>query len=242
MTDSAIYQRTDAGRMEIQLKKEGLTQSERLVLIVVDGRAPLSELGDKFKGLESSRIRRAIEKLAGKQLIFEVLLPGTSVKNDVVDAGMIDRFLEQDPLDPVTVVSFDADYEYVEGQFGNNFDQQDDCVPARDAGSIMQDKGSLSPVLGNSGPEKLVQSVDVVDFYIPLLNRPAGELGSSVSPRPAGLGLSATDHSFSLLEVRGQKGNRGQIILLLWLLLFTTGVVLVSLPFWEKISRYLGFT
>ncbi|MDY7573115.1 hypothetical protein [Actimicrobium sp. CCI2.3] len=242
MTDSAIYQRTDAGRIEIQLKKEGLTQSERLVLIVVDGRAPLSELDDKFKGLESSRIRRAIEKLVVKQLIFEVLMPGTSVKNEVVDAVLIDRFLEQDPLDPVTVVSFDADYEYVEGQLANNLDQQDFPIPFLAGSSIMREKGVLYPILSSQRPDVFVQSVELVDFYIPLFKSSPAETGGSVSPRSTGFGLSAAVRSVFHLRDRWRPSDRGQVILMLWLLLFSFGLVIVSLSIWDKISLYLGFT
>ena len=67
MPASSIYQRTDAGCLEIQLKKQGLTQSERLILMNID----------------------------------------------VLDAVQIERFLHQEPLDPVTILSFDVDYDDV---------------------------------------------------------------------------------------------------------------------------------
>ena len=62
MAASSIYQRTDAGRFEIQLKKQGLTQSERLILIVVDGQASLLELSENLKGLE---VVELVELLSG---------------------------------------------------------------------------------------------------------------------------------------------------------------------------------
>lgn len=117
---SAIFQRTESGRLEIQLKMEGLTQSERLVLIVADGKDPLSELKKKLKGLESVRVERAIKRLSEKRLIFEVLMTPDEVASEDLDPVAVDRFLQQDPLDPVTIVSFDAEYEYEAGSISSN--------------------------------------------------------------------------------------------------------------------------
>lgn len=108
---STIFQRTESGRAEIKNKMHGLTQSERLALIVVDGVSPYSKLRQKLKGLADERFQRALTKLAQKNLIFEVLLQ-TGEEQEALDSASVDRFLHQDPLDPVTIISFDAEDEY----------------------------------------------------------------------------------------------------------------------------------
>lgn len=242
MGASSIYQRTDAGRLEIQLKRQGLTQSERLLLIVVDGRAPLAELGEKLRGLESGRIAAAIDKLAGKQLIFEVLMPETNINTEVVDAVLIDKFLQQDSLDPVTIVSFDPDYGYEEDVLGNersanlskNFlsDTATLCAVDKEVFAGVQ-------VLRLMGSGKVVRDVD---FYIPLVKGGAVEVEVSRLPLSASAILPG-DISLPPKSALGwPQVYRGQIILLSWLLLVAVGVGLVSLPLWGKISRYLGFT
>lgn len=242
MTPTAIYQRTDAGRIEIQLKKQGLTQSERLVLIVVDGRVPLVELGEKLKGLESSRIGRAIERLLSKQLIFEVLLPGSSVKVDVVDSVLIDRFLQQDPLDPVTIVSFDADYEYEESGLVNatvcdvtSISQNDG---SRVGGEVRSSRQSIhEPVLMASGEPFLG-----VDFYIPLAKNGSKQAIMS-STHPVKSLFRYGSHLVASLKSEGFRlGSRFHFFQLVWRLLVTVGIALVFLSIGEKISHYFGFT
>jgi hypothetical protein len=165
---SAIYQRTDAGRMEIQLKKQGLTQSERLLLIVVDGRAPLSELGEKLKVLEGNRVIRAVEKLACKHLIYEVLMVSAVPKADAFDTEVVDRFLQQDPLDPVTIVSFDDEYDYEDLESG------DESVPLTISSNSIETtelkvSAINSPASLSAGPSELapvLPSNSGVDFFI----------------------------------------------------------------------------
>jgi hypothetical protein len=110
--DSAIFQRTEAGRAEIQTKMHGLTQSERLALIVIDGITPYIALREKLKGLADERFERALASLAKKHLIFEVLLKEENVVPDHFEPEVIDRFLQQDPMDPVTIISFDAEDDF----------------------------------------------------------------------------------------------------------------------------------
>jgi hypothetical protein len=241
MAASSIYQRTDAGRLEIQLKKQGLTQSERLILIVVDGRASLLELSEKLKGLEQSRISRAIERLAGKQLIYEVLLPTPSLSNDVVDAAQIERFLQQEPLDPVTIMSFDVDYD-------------DDDVGQKNTDSTLSSPFNLNvdvssrviPVINKQDGDAVTStrastSVGVVDFYIPLVKIDAG--ASAAIDQLAT--FSTQSVSVSLPSYWGHlwlRSYQGRFLHLLWLLFVGVGFFLVSLSVWGGISRYLGFT
>ena len=112
MHPAAVFQRTDSGRTEIKTKMHGLTQSERLALIVVDGITPYLELRQKLKGLAEDRFERALNNLLQKSLIFEVLLAGGEIEPDDFDSATVDRFLHQDPLDPVTIISFDPEDDF----------------------------------------------------------------------------------------------------------------------------------
>lgn len=103
--DSAIFQRTDSGRQEIQNKTHGLTQSERLVLIMVDGVTPCKALRTRLPVLNQDRFDRALASLEKNSLIAEVLLPLGDRPTEELDKSVIDRFLQQDPLDPLTVLA-----------------------------------------------------------------------------------------------------------------------------------------
>lgn len=112
MIDPAvIFQRTLAGREEIQQKSHGLTQSERLVLIMVDGVATYQEVRNKLPVLTDERFARAMTNLLKKELILEVFLPIESQKPEELERTIIDRFLQQDPLDPVTMIFTDPEEE-----------------------------------------------------------------------------------------------------------------------------------
>lgn len=109
---SLIFQRTHTGREEIRQKQHGLTQSERLVLIMIDGVANLSEVRSKLPVLTDERFSRAIRTLQEKELIVEVFLPVEGQDADEIEKTVIDRFLQQDPLDPVTILLHDRDDEF----------------------------------------------------------------------------------------------------------------------------------
>lgn len=101
---AVIFQRTDAGRQEIQNKTHGLTQSERLVLIMVDGVATCKDLRGKLPALKQERLDMALAKLQKAELIVEVLIPVAEQQPEEIDKSVIDRFLQQDPLDPSTIL------------------------------------------------------------------------------------------------------------------------------------------
>lgn len=110
---SLIFQRTQTGRDEIQQKSHGLTQSERLVLIMVDGASATDAVRSKLPVLTDERFYRALGNLQKKDLITEVLLPLEGQAADELEPTIIDRFLQQDPLDPVTIILLDPD-EYLD--------------------------------------------------------------------------------------------------------------------------------
>jgi hypothetical protein len=110
---SVIFQRTNAGREEIKQKSHGLTQSERLVLIMVDGVTPYRDLRAKLPVLTEERFNRALIKLQKKELVLEVMLEPDVAMPDEIEKTVIDRFLQQDPQDPLTILLLDTD-EYDE--------------------------------------------------------------------------------------------------------------------------------
>lgn len=113
-SSSTIYQRTQAGRDEIYSKQAGLTQSERLVLIMVDGTAPCQEMRAKLPSLKDERFERAMRTLLKKELICEVFLEVEGQEPDQIESEVVDRFLQQDPTDPVTIISYDPEEDFGE--------------------------------------------------------------------------------------------------------------------------------
>lgn len=109
MDTTAILQRTDIGLETIKTKSIKLTQSERLILIVVDGVTSYGTLRDKVWALSTERFTRALKTLLDKELIYEVLLPDAYQQPEELDSTVVDRFLQQDPLDPVTIISMDPE-------------------------------------------------------------------------------------------------------------------------------------
>lgn len=106
-----VFHRTQAGKDEIQQKSHGLTQSERLVLIMVDGVSTYEQVRSKLPVLANDRFSRAVGKLQAKELILEVFLPVEGQAPEEIERTVIDRFLQQDPLDPVTIIMRDPDEE-----------------------------------------------------------------------------------------------------------------------------------
>jgi hypothetical protein len=108
---SVIFQRTHEGRTEIKQKSHGLTQSERLVLIMVDGVSSYQVVRDKLPALTDDRFNRALHKLHQKELILEVFMPTQEDEAEHLEQDVIERFLHQDALDPVTIIMFDPEDE-----------------------------------------------------------------------------------------------------------------------------------
>jgi hypothetical protein len=109
---STIFQRTPAGRDEIYQKKGGLTQSERLVLIMIDGTTSCQGVRAKLPVLTDERFQRALLTLQKKDLVFEVLMPVEGEAAEEVERTVVDRFLQQDPTDPLTIISYNPEDEF----------------------------------------------------------------------------------------------------------------------------------
>ena len=105
---SMMYRRTDRGVREVYEKSHQFTQSERLILILLDGRLNVAGLKTRLPSLNDERIERALRKLQDASLV-EPMSYDTSKGNGSVAAPAplepeaVAHFLEQTDLDPVTV-------------------------------------------------------------------------------------------------------------------------------------------
>ena len=125
MPATTIYQRTLAGRDEIYHKRAGLTQSERQVLILIDGVTPSQGVREKLSALKDERFERAVRTLLKKELISEVFLPIAGQEAEQIETAVVDRFLQQEETDPVTIISYDP-----EEDFGDIPPQSSDALTA----------------------------------------------------------------------------------------------------------------
>jgi hypothetical protein len=109
MQFDTVLERTEAGITEINSKTNRLTQSERLVLIMIDGRTDIAMLIEKLPSLSMPRVFRAIDKLQELELLSAQLIApiGTGNANDAIPSEAVERFLQQTDLDPATVIRSD---------------------------------------------------------------------------------------------------------------------------------------
>lgn len=144
----SVYQRTDSGRNEIRNKSHGLTQSERLILILIDGVGTLASIRARLHGLTDERFDRAVRKLLASQLIEIILLQLEQPVPEQVDEHVANNFLRQDPLDPVTIISFEP-----EEDFPVNDISLQDTLATRGSGTLPAPR-----VIGHA-PEALIESL-----------------------------------------------------------------------------------
>lgn len=111
MQFDTVFERTDAGVAEIHQKSNRLTQSERLVLIMTDGRTDIATLIEKMPSLSMPRVFRALTKLQDLGLMMQQIIApvGAGNANDAIAPEVVERFLEQTDLDPATIIRPDAD-------------------------------------------------------------------------------------------------------------------------------------
>lgn len=160
MEGNAIYQRTEDGRYEIRAKQRGLTQSERQALILIDGITSYDGLCLTLKKLHPPRLDQILRKLAQKGLILELLLPNETGAEETFEPAIVDRFLRQDPLDPITIIASDPEPDAADTDLGP--DSVPDPVPPApviDLNSWVARAAAVRPPAEASA---------VVDFYLPL--------------------------------------------------------------------------
>ena len=105
---SMVYQRTDHGVREVYEKSHQFTQSERLILILLDGRLNVAGLKTRLPSLNDERIERALKKLQDAGLVEPMgggdLTRGNGSAVRGLSPEAVAQFLEQTDLDPVTIV------------------------------------------------------------------------------------------------------------------------------------------
>ena len=106
---SMIYRRTDRGVREVYEKSHKFTQSERLILILLDGRLNVAGLKTRLPSLNDERIERALKKLQDAGLVEPmgamdgVGMGGPGAPDGRLEPEAVAQFLEQSDLDPVTI-------------------------------------------------------------------------------------------------------------------------------------------
>jgi hypothetical protein len=95
-------QRTPKGEAEIRKKSNALTQSQRLILATVDGVSQIAELQRKLGGMAKRRFTLAIADLTARGLVQEA---HNTMVADKLDPQLIERFVRQDPSDPITITA-----------------------------------------------------------------------------------------------------------------------------------------
>lgn len=93
-------QRTSKGEGEIRKKSHSLTQSQRLVLASIDGVSQIAELQRRLSGMARRRFTLAVADLTARGLVTEARNPTIP---DKLDLRMVEHFVRQDPLDPITI-------------------------------------------------------------------------------------------------------------------------------------------
>lgn len=179
---SIIFQRTLAGRDEIQQKSHGLTQSERLVLIMVDGVSTFQQVRNKLPVLADDRFARAVHKLQAKELILEVFLPVDGQAPEEIERTVIDRFLQQDPLDPVTIIMRDPEEEL---EFLARFSATPKPQVPNPVPEPQVVEGRISAITNREPPVQQEKEVlDDDELHTELINELANELKERQQARP----------------------------------------------------------
>jgi hypothetical protein len=103
MPTNIKLQRTSKGDSEIRRKSHALTQSQRLVLASVDGISQIGELQRRLAGMAKRRFTLAVADLTARGLVEESKNP--MLVPDKLDLQMVERFVRQDPSDPITITA-----------------------------------------------------------------------------------------------------------------------------------------
>ena len=106
---SMMYRRTDRGVREVYEKSHKFTQSERLILILLDGRLNVAGLKTRLPSLNDDRIERALRKLQDASLVEQISYEagkgnGSAAPDTTpLEPEAVAHFLEQTDLDPIMV-------------------------------------------------------------------------------------------------------------------------------------------
>src|SRR5512139_2578096 len=108
LNSAMVYRRTDRGLREVYEKSHQFTQSERLVLILLDGCLTVAGIRERLHSLDNERIERTIVKLEEAGLVEpsdtadDPHSPSRAEEVMRLEPDVVAEFLEQIELDPVT--------------------------------------------------------------------------------------------------------------------------------------------
>ena len=144
---SMMYRRTDRGVREVYEKSHQFTQSERLILILLDGRLNVAGLKTRLPSLNDERIERALRKLQAANLVEPISYESGKGNGALPDTTPLEpeavaHFLEQTDLDPVTV--FGDSEEAIAAELVRASVEQAAAQLAREA-TVMGSVGSSQP-------------------------------------------------------------------------------------------------
>lgn len=138
-----MFGRTVPGTQEILNKSGRLTQSERLVLIVLGDQIEFDQLLSKLPALARERVERALGRLLELELAYEVLVvESASPRGRTIPVKALQAFLSQSDSDPVTIM---ATVEQME-------DSQRMKVLQLDSGEVIEIGKTVPRVDAGSGP------------------------------------------------------------------------------------------
>ena len=144
---SMMYRRTDRGVREVYEKSHQFTQSERLILILLDGRLNVAGLKTRLPSLNDERIERALRKLQAASLVEPISYEagkgnGSLPETAALEPEAVAQFLEQTDLDPITV--FGDSEEAIAAELVRASVEQAAAQLAREA-TVMGSVGSPQP-------------------------------------------------------------------------------------------------
>lgn len=97
---STVFRRTDLGVREVYEKSHHFTRSERLILVLLDGRLDVGALRARLPSLDDARLAAVLAKLRQAGLV-EPASPDPA-GGGRLDAAAVAHYLEQTQQDPVT--------------------------------------------------------------------------------------------------------------------------------------------
>lgn len=133
MNLGTLFDRTPQGLLEIRHRSRTLTQSERQVLIWVNGKRNVGELYSMSSVIKSERINLALDKLLKNGFVYEVMMAEpigeldeeVSIMADEPSIEEIDNYLRKDANDPVTIM---ANPDYLEDLTTQNLSTPDEAA------------------------------------------------------------------------------------------------------------------
>lgn len=142
-----VFKRTEQGAQEVYEKTRSLSQAERLVLILVDGRLSVAGLSTRLPSVGADRIEEALERLVELELVE------TRGRRAPTAAPRIDAESAPERLAAVTALQL-VEAELAQVEASTTAEAELAATPNREAGRVSRD----SLQMGVETPEYFVPS------------------------------------------------------------------------------------